>query len=114
MQLEQTTIKKVIAQINDGDVEEAASTLEILKRNFPYATPEGRALYKAHEQVTIGVPDHALHYLESLVLRYEVKFFDVKKGGVKIQRFVHKSDAEKFAATNRLYAKPCVVKEIDG
>ncbi len=47
---------------------------------------------------------------------YEVKYYNrqmSKRGkGVWVRTFTDLAEAEKFAAENQLYARPCVVKEV--
>lgn len=50
-------------------------------------------------------------------VKYRVRYFDAEKsrrgkGGVWSRMFDNREEAEKFAAANKLYAKPCIVEVV--
>lgn len=44
--------------------------------------------------------------------RYLVRYYDAKRGGVWTRTFADRAEAEAFAATRRLYARPCKVETV--
>ena len=62
-----TTLKKIIDRINDGDIDDAATLLDALRRIYHWTNRVGKDIWKANSEVTIGTPEKALHYLEDAV-----------------------------------------------